>query len=386
VKQSGLYDRLKANGAQYGETFGWERARWVSKDGAAEQYSFRRSNAFPAVAEECRAVRERVGLLDLSGFAKFDVTGPDAYAFLDRVYANRMPKRDGGVVLAHWLNENGFIEGEATITRLGPDRFYLLSAAAAAARDKDMLLQRRRADEDVEIVDVTRERGCLVVAGPKSRDVLRGLTDADLSSNAFRWMSGQEIAIAGVPTRALRVSYVGELGWELHCPMDRIGTLYDAVRQAGEAHGIADFGLYAMNSLRMEKAYRGWGSELTAELTLLEAGMARFAATDKDYVGKTALDARRAKPLPYCLAYLEVDADGADVLGNEPVYANGSIVGVATSGGYGHTVKKSLAFAYVKPELAEIGTALEIQVLGDRRKAQVIPEPAYDPKNERLRG
>ena len=387
VKKTGLYDTLKARGAQLGETFGWERPRWFSKNGEAEKYSFRRSNWFPAVAEECKAVRERIGLLDLSGFAKFDVTGPDALAFLDRVFANRMPRRDGGVVLAHWLNENGFIEGEATITRLAADRFYLLSAAAAAARDGDMLRQRRKAGEKVEISEVTRERGCLVVAGPRSRDVLRGLTDADLGSNAFRWMSGQEIAVAGVKCRALRVSYVGELGWELHCAMGELKALYDAVRGAGEAHGVADFGLYAMNSLRMEKAYRGWGSELTAELTLLEAGMERFAATTKDYIGKAALDARRAKgALPYRLAYLEVDAGDADVLGNEAVWSNGSLAGVATSGAYGHAVKKSLAFAYVKPELAAVGTTLEIQILGDRRRARVIAEPAYDPGNERLRG
>jgi dimethylglycine dehydrogenase len=168
--------------------------------------------------------------------------------------------------------------------------------------------------------------------------------------------------------------------------MADLAKLYDAVRQAGEPHGIADFGLYAMNSLRMEKAYRGWGSELTAELTLIEAGMERFAATDKDYTGKAGVDARRAAGrLPYRLAYLELEPGDAEVLGNEPVYQNGSIVGVATSGGYGHAVQKSLAFAYVKPELTAIGTALEISVLGQRRKAKVIAEPAYDPGNERLR-
>ncbi len=386
IKTTPLYDVLDKKGAQWSETFGWERPSWFSPTGEAEVYSFRRSNWFGPVAEECRAVRERVGILDLSGFAKFDVEGSGATDFLNRLFANAMPKTVGRVVLAHWLTEDGVIEGEATITRLGEERYYIASAATAELRDQDMLTQRLRADDDVTITNITADRGVIVLSGPKARDVLAQATDADLTTPAFPWMTAQEIDVAGVPVRALRVSYVGELGWELHAPMESLPTLYEALWSAGEAHGIADFGLYAMNSLRMEKAYRGWGSELTNELTPYEAGLDRFVSTKKAYIGSPALAAKRdSGDLLYKLVYLDVDVEDADVRGNEPVYANGDIVGVTTSGAYGHAVGKSLAFAYVPPDMIAPGTGFEIDILGSRRAATIIDEPAYDPDNTRLR-
>ena len=386
VKTTPLYQRLKDQGAVFAEVFGWERPKWFDPKGEGETYSFRRSNFFGPVAAECKAVRERVGVLDLSSFAKFDVSGADAEAMLNRLCANRMPSRAGGVVLAHMLTGDGMIESEVTVTRLADDRFYVLSAAIGELHDLDMLVQGRRDGEDVTIENVSNDFGMLVLTGPRARDVLAKLTDAELGNNAFPWLTGREIEVAGMPTRALRVSYAGELGWELHHPMDRMEGLYDALMEAGEEFGIANFGVYALNSLRMEKCYRGWGSELTNELTMIEADMGRFLKLDKeDFVGREATARRKQEGVSTQLVYLTVDAADADCMGNEPIFVDGRLVGVTTSGGYGHATGQSIAFAYVEPEFAAPGSGLEIQILGEARNATVVGEPLYDPRNERLR-
>jgi dimethylglycine dehydrogenase len=385
-RTSPLYARLKDKGGVFTETFGWERPKWYSPDGRSEEYSYRRNNVFDVVRDECLAVRERVGILDLSGFAKYDVTGADAETFLNRLCANRMPASDGGIVRAHILSENGRILGEVTITRLDNERFYLLSAAGAELRDLDHLLQGRLESEDVTVKNVTDDRGVLVLAGPQSRDVLGRLTDADLGNDGFRWLTGREISVAGIELRALRVNYVGELGWELHPAMQDLPALYDAIREAGEEFGIADFGLYAVNSLRIEKAYRGWGAELTNEVTMIDADMERFLKLDKDdFTGKSATLAQADADRTLQLVYFEVDATDSDVRGNEPIFVDGACVGLTTSGGYGHAVEKSLGFGYVSPELAAPGTRLEISMLAESHSARVLGEPAYDPANERLR-
>jgi dimethylglycine dehydrogenase len=385
VTTSPLHAPLARRGAVFAEVFGWERPKWFDARGEGERYSFRRSNAFEAVAEECRAVRERVGVLDLTSFAKFDVTGRDAPAFLDRLCARRIPARDGRVVLTHLLTERGGIECEMTVTRLGPERFYLLSAAAARLHDRDWLTQHVRPDEEVRIADVTDRYGVLVLAGPRSRDLLGRLTRADLATARFPWMSAQEIEVQGAPTRALRVSYVGELGWELHAPVAALPALYDAIRAAGTELGAGDFGTYAVNALRMEKAFRAWGTELTTEVTLFEADMARFVHLDKpDFVGRAAMLAARDAGPRWMLAYLAVDAADADPVGNEPVYDGGRLVGITTGGAYGHSVKQSLAFAYVEPRYAAAATELRVGLLGERRPARVLARPAYDPDHARL--
>ena len=385
-RTSPLYEKLRAKGGIFTETFGWERPKWYSLDGREEEYSYRRNNVFDVVRDECMAVRERVGLLDLSGFAKYDVDGPDAEAFLNRLCANSMPTRGGGIVLAHILSENGRILGEVTITRLADDRFYLLSAAGAELRDLDHLVQGALESEDVTVTNVTDDRGVLVLAGPRSRDVLARLTDTDLGNDSFRWLTGKEISVAGVNVRALRVNYVGELGWELHPAMADLPTLYDAIWDAGSEFGIADFGLYAVNSLRIEKAYRGWGAELTNEVTMIDADMERFLKLGKDdFTGKAATVAQQDEQRTLQLIYFEVDAGDADVRGNEPIYVGADCVGLTTSGGYGHAVGKSLGFGYVTPELAAPDTELDIGLLDTRCKARVLQEPAYDPANERLR-
>jgi len=386
ARKSALHDKLAAKGAVYTEANGWERPKWFSLDGRKEDLGFRHSNTFEVVAAECRAVRERVGVLDLSSFAKYEVTGPDAETLLSRICANRMPRRVGGIVLAHYLSPQGRINGESTITRLAEDCFYVLSGAAAQDRDLDILRKGVRKGERVEVADVTDDWGTLVLAGPKSRELLSKLTRADLNNAAFRWLTGKEIEVGGIGLRALRVNYVGELGWELHCPMDGLATLYDEVWSAGEDLGIADFGTYAVNSLRLEKAYKGWGAELTNEITPVEADLERFVVADKDdFVGKAAYLRVKQAGIATRIVYMEAEPGDSDIHGGEPVFAEGRVVGVTTSGGYGHTTEKSLGFAYVEPAFAAHGTRLTVEILGTPRGATVLAEPVYDPGNARLR-
>ncbi len=386
IKSTGLYDKLKAKGAIHTAVFGWERPKWFSPGGEEEVQSFRRNNSFEAVAAECKAVRERVGVMDLTSFAKFEVSGNDSAAFLDRLCANRIPKKDGRIALAHMLTEAGCIESEVTITKLADNHYYILSSVVAQIHDYDWMVQHKLEGEDVTVTDVTDITGMLLLTGPASRDVLSQITDADLSNAAFPWLSGQQITVGGVDCRALRVSYAGELGWELHHPLGDIETLYDAVWQAGEAHGIADFGAYAFNSLRMEKAYKGWGSELTTEITMIEADMERFARMDKgDFIGRAGLEARKQQGITTQCVYMSVDVTDADCRGNEPVMVDGKAIGVVTSGMYGHAVDKCLAFAYVDAAHAAPGTSLSVEILGVPHYGVVLAEPAYDPANEKLR-
>ncbi|MCQ3805462.1 MAG: FAD-dependent oxidoreductase [bacterium] len=385
IKKTPLYDTLAAKGAQFQEIYGWERARYFSPDGSAEDYSFRRSSAFGPVGEEVNGVRNRVGVADLTAFTKLEVTGPDAAALLDRLAANRLPSQPGGIRLAHMLTTLGGIEGEVTITRLGDDRFYLNSSIMAEQHDQDWLRQHVPGGGEVTVTDVTNQRGILAVTGPRSRELLQQITGADLTTPAFPWLTGQEIEVAGVPCLALRVSYVGELGWELHHPIEQMPKLYAAIQRAGESLGLIDFGSYAMNVMRIEKAYKAHGFELTTEITPVEADIERFVNYKKEFQGKAATLARRESELAWVLVYGEMDALDADCRGNEPVYGNGTMMGLTTSGAYGYSVGKSLFFAYVHPDYRSSRSEFEIRVMGERRRARVLPGPAWDPRSERLR-
>jgi dimethylglycine dehydrogenase len=236
------------------------------------------------------------------------------------------------------------------------------------------------------VSDVTEDFGCLVLAGPLARDVLGAVTQSDLSNAAFPWLTGKEIMVADLPgVRALRVNYVGELGWELHCPMASMPAIFDALMEAGRAHGLKLFGSYAMNSLRMEKAYRAWGGELTNEITMIEADMERFLRLGKEFVGRAATLASKQQGPRIKLAYMEIDAGDSDCRGNEPIMLDGRVVGLTTGGAYGFAVEKSLTFAYLEPRLIADGAEFDIELLGAAHKARIIPQPAYDPANARLK-
>ena len=396
LKRTPIADRLDALGAQWQDVWGWERPRYY---GEPEEYSWRRSNAHDIVGAECRGVRDRVGIADLTAFAKFDVTGADAAALLGRLSANRLPARDGGIRLVHMLTELGGIECEMTVTRLGGDRFYLNSAIAGTEHDLDWLQQHVLPGEDVTVTDRTDGIGILAVTGPRARDVLAACTDADLSNDAFGWLTAQEVDVAGVGCTALRVSYVGELGWELHHPLDRMPELYDALVAAGAAHDMVHFGSSAMNVMRLEKAYKAWGGELTTEITPVEARLGRFVDLDsgRDFLGRDATLARRELEadggpdggLDMVLVYCEVDATDSDCRGNEPCYdpaGDGSrCMGITTGGAWGHTVDRSLAFAYVDPAFEAPGSTFEVTLFSERHTATVLDGPAHDPANERIR-
>ena len=269
--------------------------------------------------------------------------------------------------------------------REGPDSFYLVSSGAAERYDHDFLL-RHVAGEGVRIENITTAHGVLVLAGPRARDILAAVTDTDLSNAAFPWLTAQPVAIGVAPATAMRVNFVGELGWELHHPIEYQNRIFDALVEAGEAHGLAMCGMRAMDSLRIEKSYRMWGQDLTIEYSAFEAGLDRFVALDKgDFVGRGALVAQREAGVPQDFVTLEVEADDADPWGNEPIYDGETMIGRATSGAYGHTVGKSLALGYVARAHAVRGRRLAIEILGERRPARIVPNAPLDPSNERLR-
>ena len=387
MKTTPVYKKLKDMGAVYLDSYGWEKPAWFAKPGMKEEYSFKRSNAFPYVQKECENVQNNVGILDLSTFAKYEIKGKDSETYLDRLCANSIPKKEGSIALAHTLNKIGRIQSELTITRLANNKFYVLSSTASEIRDLDWFNHNLNKEEKVEINNITEDYGVLVLVGPKSRNVLSQLTTENLDNKNFPWLKGKEIEINKVPVRALRINYMGELGWELHHPMKQMESLYDAIYEVGKKDNIANFGTYAVNSLRMEKAYRGWGAELTGEISLVEAGMDRFFNLNKksNFIGSEALRNKLQSGVDIKIVYLEVEIDDADPRGNEPVYHNNKIVGVVTSGAYGFRVKKSLAFAYVNSDLADKGTEFLIGIQGQKRKAKVVSSPLYDPENKKLK-
>jgi dimethylglycine dehydrogenase len=385
LRTSPLYERLKQQGATFGENCGWEQPQWFVPPGTEVKHSFRRTTSFRPVLDECRVVRDHAGVLDLSTFSKYEVSGRDAYEFLDRLCANKLPKQIGAIGLVHMLNEHGGIESEATLTKLTDTSFYLVSATSAELYDLDWLQKHRRPTDAVDIRNVSEERAVIVISGPDSRSVIQSLTTDDLGSAAFPWRHCRNIRLAGRAVQAMRISYVGELGWELHLNVKDALHLYDAILGEGEAYKIANYGLLAVNAMRMEKAHPAWGWELTTEITPIEAGMQRFVDFGKTFIGRDAVISRFEKGPETKLAYLSVTVSDADAIGGEVVLDNDLPVGVVTSGAYGPTVDKTLAFAYVKTEFASLGRKLSIDILGNRCTATVLSEPAYDPRNTKLR-
>jgi len=383
VKPSPMYERLKEKGAVFEEVFGHERPRWFARESLEQRdyYAFSRPEWQKAIACETKAVREHAGIMDISAFTKMEVKGPDARQFVDRLVANNIPKKDGGIALTHLLNELGRIELEATVVRLAEDRYYLVCAAFFEQRLYDHLTFHKR-DEKLEIINRSSSWAALALQGPKSREILRACSDAKLDNASFRWLSAQEITIAGNKVWAMRLSYGGELGWEIHGRAEVMLAVYDALWAAGEAHGIADYGSFTMNALRMEKGFKGAG-ELTNEVTLPEADVMRFVKTDKgDFLGRQATLSAMQKPLPWVCAYLEIEADGIwDGNGGEAVRMEGKVVGSTSSVAYSHTSGTILAFAYIKTYASKPDTKLEVILNEKWRKARVLGEPVYDPES-----
>ncbi|HJO37725.1 MAG: FAD-dependent oxidoreductase [Vicinamibacterales bacterium] len=386
LKTGPLYDRLLAKGAVVGARFAWERPLWFSSGGPArDEYSFHRGNWHAAVGEECSAVRSSVGVLDQTSFAKYEVSGPGAERFLDRLCANSLPHSIGRMSLTQMCTPRGGIECDVTVTRLAEDRFYVVSAAATECHDFEWIARHLPDDDSVELANVTDRDAVLSLAGPRSRDLLQAITGADCSRKAFPFFRCRELSAGTISVRALRVSYVGELGYELHHAMADQRDLYDLLMNAGWQYGIVDFGYRALDSMRLEKAYRLWGFDMSADYTPLEAGMGRFVDFEKgDFIGRDALLRQRERGLKRALACLVVDARDADPHGYEPILAGRERIGYVASGGYGHTVEKTIALAYLPARHLEPGTELAVEILGERRTARVVEQPLYDPENRRL--
>lgn len=414
LKITPSFERQKALGAVFGSVYGWERANWYAPEGyelpesergvgadvlvnenhapadhtgrIREKWSFRRSNYFEHVGNEVRAVTESCGLLDMSAFAKIEVSGPGARDWLESIFANTIPKKRGRIALCHLLTKQGGVKSEFTVYEWKPGRFYLVSAGAYETHDHDVLFRHLPNDGSVTLNPITQMYGVLVLAGPNSRKVLAKLTDSKLDNASFPWLSGKEISVGTATAHALRVNFVGELGWELHHPIEQQNAIWDAVIEAGEVFGIKPFGIRAMTAMAIEKSYRLIPRELSIEYSAYESGLDRFIKPQKDFVGREALLKRHEAGDGWCFVTLEVmGTEDVDARGSEAIYRNGQLVGRATHGGYGYRTGKSLALAMVKPGNEAEGTELEVGILGRRYAARVIFESPFDPVNERLR-
>ncbi len=383
------YERMKDLGAVFGQKFGWERTNWFASSDVPQEdhWSFRRSRWFEHVGNECRNVMENVGVLDMTAFAKARVSGPGAAEFLDGVFANRLPTRDGRVSLCHALNSRGGVHSEFTVMREKSDSFYLVSAGAFQRLDHDFLLRQTPSDRSVSFENLTGNIGVLVIAGPNSRQLLERVCNVDLTSDAFPWLTAKDGTVGRSPTTLLRVNFVGELGWELHHPIEYQNSIFDTLMTAGEDLGLAPFGIRAMDSMRIEKSYRMIGTEMSIEYSALESGLDRFVRFDKGhFTGRDGLLGWQQRGFKNSFVTLAVDGpDDADALGNNPLFLDGEMIGRATSGNYGFRLEQSLALGMVEPSLAVEGKVLEIDILGARYACRVIPESPYDPENQRLR-
>ena len=381
-EQSPLYEILRAKGAVYEEAGGWERPRWFAKNGAAARdvYSFRRTAVHDIVGAETAAARNRAGVMDISAFAKMEVSGKDAAAFIDGLVPNRLPA-PGRVALAHFLSENGRIEMEATVMRPEENLFYIVCAAFFENRLRDYL-NFRRGGAAVNLTNRSREWAALAVNGPEARAVVRECLPRAADKAALPWLGVRAEPFGGGKLLACKMSYAGESGWEFHGPPATVAALYGALWEADAGRGLADYGSFAMNAMRMEKAFRGAG-ELNNEVNMAEADVMRFADLQKpDFVGKTATARAAENPLRWKCVYLELETDGElDGSGGETVLADGARAGALTSVAFGHAVGKLLAFAYVKPEHAAPGTQLAAVVGGGLRAARVLAGAVYDPEN-----
>ena len=389
LRTAPCYERLKKMGGVFGASFGWERANWFAPNGveAIDDWSFRRSSYHEHVGAEIQNMSKNVGLLDLSGFAKCRISGSSAENFLNFLVANKISKTIGRVSLCHALNSLGGVHSEFTITKESENSFYLVSAGAYQRLDHDWIKKNMPTDNSVIFEDLTNSKGVLVLAGPKSRELMKLVSKDNFENENFPWLTSQIVNIGNYPVLAMRVNFVGELGWELHHPIEYQNQIFDILFQHGSKLNLKSFGIRAMDSLRIEKSYRLPGRELSIEYAALESGLNRFVSENKgDFIGRDGLAEWKSKGLSYGFVTLEVhNVKDADALGNNPIYLDGKVIGRATSGGYGHRIKKSLVLAMINPSLIKTGLKVKIDILGTKYDASIINESPYDPSNEKLR-
>jgi glycine cleavage system aminomethyltransferase T/glycine/D-amino acid oxidase-like deaminating enzyme len=392
LRLSPAYPRLVELGAAFGEKSGWERPNWFGPNGgdrseieALRPRGWGGQHWDPAIGAEALATRQAAGLYDESSFAKIEVSGPGACAFLQRLCANDVDVEPGRIVYTQMLNSRAGIETDFTVTRLAADLFFIVTGTAFGNHDLGWIRKHLPDDGSVDVRDVTSSRACLGLWGPRARDILAGLTKDDISNESFPYMSARQITVGYVPVLALRVTYVGELGWELYPPTEYGAALWDALWEAGQPHGIVAAGYRAIDALRLEKGYRVWSSDITPDETPYEAGLGFAVALDKgEFVGRDALVTAKAAGLRKRLRCLVLDDPRSVCLGNEPVRIDGEIAGRVTSGGYGFAVGASIAYAYLPPSVA-IGSRGDVDVFGEWIGFEVAREPLWDPSGERIR-
>jgi 4-methylaminobutanoate oxidase (formaldehyde-forming) len=394
LRRSPLYETLRRQGAVFGEKLGWERPNWFATEGEKPEdvYSYGRQNWFEAVGREHRAARERVALFDQTSFAKFLMIGRDAEAALSWICANDVAKAPGALTYTQMPNERGGIECDLTVARLAEDRFYIVTGTGFATHDFHWISRNIPDGLDARLIDITSENAVFPLMGPRARDVLSTLTRDDVSNDGFPFAACRQIAVAGAPVLALRVTYVGELGWELHAPVEFALTLYEQLMQAGEPHGIAKAGYRAIESLRLEKAYRAWGADIGPDHSPLMAGLGWAVKLPKNvpFLGREALEEQRRKPLPRLLAGFTVDDPEVVLLGRETIFRNGKRVGWLSSAGWGYTVEKNIGLGYVRdPDGVDaayvMGGEYELEVATERVPAKPFLKPLYDPEMKRIK-
>jgi 4-methylaminobutanoate oxidase (formaldehyde-forming) len=392
---SPLYQRLETLNACFGSKLGWERPNWFAPEGmpAEDVYSMGRQNWFAAVGEEHKAVRERVGVFDQSSFAKYELKGKDAAEALSWICANDVARPPGRLTYTQLLNSRGGIECDLTVARLGDDHYYIVTGTGFRTHDLAWIRDHMRQGLDARIEDVTEEWGTLSLMGPRARQVVSDITDADMSNQAFPFGHVREIEIAGHKVRALRVTYVGELGWELHVPIEATGDVFDALMAAGAAHAIAPAGYRALEALRLEKFYRAWGSDITPNDNPFEAGLgwAVKLKSNADFMGRKACERAAQSPLAKKLACFTTDDAKIVLVGRETILRNGKQVGYLTSGGFGYTLGRPIGFGYVRngsgvDDAYLRDGAYELVVAKDVIKARIHLEPLIDPQNLRVKG
>ena len=387
LRTSPLYERQKAQGACFGAGFGLEYALWFARDGMepVEQVSFRRSNAFGPIGDECRAVREAAGLLEITGYAKYEITGSGAEGFLSHILANKLPAQ-GKLALTPMLNEAGKIIGDFTVAKAADDRFYIFGSGAAETYHMRWFSQQMPKDGSVQVRALSTLTG-LSIAGPKARAILAKLTDEDVSNAALPFMAFREMDLGLIPAKVGRVSFTGDLGYEIWVEPDYLLKLHDSLSQAGAEFGLKPIGTRALLSLRLEKNWGTWAREYRPIYSPLEAGLDRFVALKKNaFIGReaAALEAKSGGNLR--LVTFTVETQDVDVIGDEPIWHDGKVVGWITSGGYAHWAQKSVAMGYVPKALSDKDDGFEIEIIGERYKARPQREALFDPQGTRMRG
>ncbi|MEP7358335.1 MAG: glycine cleavage T C-terminal barrel domain-containing protein, partial [Anaerolineales bacterium] len=391
LRLSPAYSRLATLGADFGEKTGWERPNWFTPyEGAAshghEPRGWARHHWSPAIGVEHLATRSAAGLFDETSFSKMEVRGPGAAALLQKLCANNINRPVGSVVYTSMLNPRGGIECDFTVTQLELDRFLIVTGTAFGEHDRSWIASHLPDDGSVSVDDVTSTRAVFGLWGPRARAILERITKTNVSNAAFPYLSAQPLTLGDVPALALRVTYVGELGWEFYCPMEYGQRLWDTIWEAGQPEGLLAGGYRAIDSLRLEKGYRYWSADIGPDYTPYEAGLGFAVRLDKgEFIGREALVRQKAEGLRRKLCCLTLADPAAVAIGSEPVRQGQAVMGWVTSGGYGYSVEKSIAYAYLPVAMGTVGAALDIEILGERIPATVVREPLWDPKNERIK-